>query len=102
VNFLIRIVYHKVHMKAPSLSLKIKLAWSVLALNNTPPRDGTAASVLVFGNLPRLPVSGLDQNCTLTERLSINCLAYYARRGGTPERSPKTFENQAQRIQRLE
>jgi hypothetical protein len=58
---LIRNVYHKLHMHAPYLALEIKLA-RVCA---TPPRDGTAASLLVFGTLPRLPVSGLDQAAAL-------------------------------------
>jgi hypothetical protein len=61
VHSLIRNVYLKVHMKAPYLTLETKLSWSVFALNATPPRDGTAASLLVFGTLPRLPVSGLNQ-----------------------------------------
>jgi hypothetical protein len=55
VQLLIRNVYHKVHMHAPYLALKTKLSWSVFALNATLPRDGTAASLLVFGTLPRLP-----------------------------------------------
>jgi hypothetical protein len=58
VHSLILNVYHKVHKHAPYLALETKLAWSVFALNATPPRDGTAASLLVFGTLPRLPVSG--------------------------------------------
>jgi hypothetical protein len=72
---LIRNVYHKVHKHAPYLALGTKLAWSVFALNATPPQDGTAASLLVFGTLPRLPVSGLDQaaavrnDCRLTVML---------------------------------
>jgi hypothetical protein len=49
VHSLICNVYHKVHMHAPYLSLEIKLAWSVFALNATPQWDGTTASLLVFG-----------------------------------------------------
>jgi hypothetical protein len=62
-------------MHAPYLSFDTKLAWSVFALNATPPRDDTAASLLVFGTLPRLPVSGLDHaaairnDCRLTNML---------------------------------
>jgi hypothetical protein len=48
-------------MHALYLALEKKLSWSVFALNATPPGDGTAASLLVFGTLPRLSVSGLDQ-----------------------------------------
>jgi hypothetical protein len=48
-------------MHAFFLALETKLAWSVFALNATPPRDGIAASLLVFGTLPCLPVSDLDQ-----------------------------------------
>jgi hypothetical protein len=54
VHPLIRNVYHKVRMQAPYLALDTKLAWSVFALNATPPRDGTAASLLVFGTLSRV------------------------------------------------
>jgi hypothetical protein len=61
VHSLIRMAYHKVHMHAPYLALEINLSLSVFALNATPPRDGPAASLLVFSTLPRLPVSGLDQ-----------------------------------------
>jgi hypothetical protein len=48
-------------MHAPYLALETKLAWSVFVLNATLPRDGTAASLLVFDTLLRLPVGGLDQ-----------------------------------------
>jgi hypothetical protein len=65
VHSLIRNVYHKVHIHAPYLALETKLAWSVFALNATPPRDGTAASLLIFDTLQRLPVSGLDQAAAL-------------------------------------
>jgi hypothetical protein len=65
VHSLIRNVYRKVYMQAPYLALETKLAWFVFALNVTPPRDGTAASLLVFGTRPRLPVSGLDQAAAL-------------------------------------
>jgi hypothetical protein len=73
----IRNVYHKVHMHAPYLALETKLAWSVFALNATPPRDGTAASLPVFGTLPRLPVSGLDQAAALRNvcRLTVMLIA---------------------------
>jgi hypothetical protein len=64
-------------MHAPYLSLETKLAWSVFALNATPLWDGTAASLLVFGNLPRLPVSGLDQAAALRNecRLTVMLIA---------------------------
>jgi hypothetical protein len=77
VHSLIRNVYHKVHMHAPYLALETKLAWSVFALNATPPRDGTAASLLVFGTLPRLPVSGFDQAAALRNhcRLTVMLIA---------------------------
>jgi hypothetical protein len=65
VHSLIRNVYHKAHMHAPYLALDTKLAWSVFALNATPQRYCTAASPLVFGTLPRLPVSGLNQAAAL-------------------------------------
>jgi hypothetical protein len=71
VHSLIRNVYHKVHMHDPYLALETKIACSVFALKATLPRYGTAASLLVFGTLPRLPVSGSDQpsplrnNCRL-------------------------------------
>jgi hypothetical protein len=51
VHSLIRNVYHKVHMHDPYLALETNLASSVFALYATPPRDGTAASMLVFGTL---------------------------------------------------
>jgi hypothetical protein len=74
---LIRNVCHKVHMHAPYLVLETKLSWSVFALNATPPRDGTAASLLVFGTLLRLPVSGLDQDSPLWSdcRLTVMLIA---------------------------
>jgi hypothetical protein len=74
---LIRNVYHKVHMHAPYLALETKVPWSVAALNATPPRDGTAASLLVFITLPRLHVSGLDQAATLRNdcRLTVMLIA---------------------------
>jgi hypothetical protein len=77
VHSLIRNVYHKVHMNAPHLALRTKLAWSVFALSATPPRDGTAASLLVFGTLPLLPVSGLDQAAVLRNdcRLTVVLIA---------------------------
>jgi hypothetical protein len=77
VHSLIRNVYHKVLMHAPYLALETKLAWSVFALNATPPWDGTAASLLVFGTLPRLPVSGLDQAAALRNdcRLTVMLIA---------------------------
>jgi hypothetical protein len=65
VHSLIRNVYHKIHMHVLYLALETKLAWSAFALSATPPRDCTAASLLVFGTLPRLPVSGLDQAAAL-------------------------------------
>jgi hypothetical protein len=77
VHSLIRNVYHKVRMHAPYLALEIKLAWSVFALKATPPRDGTAASLRVFGILPRLPVSGLNQAAALRNdcRLTVMLIA---------------------------
>jgi hypothetical protein len=77
VHSLIRNVYHKVHMHGPYLALDIKLAWSVFAPNATPPREGTAASLLVCGTLPRLPVSGLDQAALLRNdtRLTVMLIA---------------------------
>jgi hypothetical protein len=75
VHSLIRSTYRKVHMLAPYLALETKIAWSVFALNATPPRDSTAASLLVFGTLPRMPVSVLDlaaplrNDCRLTVML---------------------------------
>jgi hypothetical protein len=77
VHSLIRNVYHKVHIHAPYLSLETKLAWSVFSLNATPPPDGTAASLLVFVTLPRLPVSGLDQAAPLWNdcRLTVMLIA---------------------------
>jgi hypothetical protein len=64
-------------MHAPYLALETKLAWSVFALNATPPRDGTAANLLVFGTLPRLPVSGLDKAAALRNdcRLTVTLIA---------------------------
>jgi hypothetical protein len=49
----------------------------MFALNVTPPRDGTATSLLVFGTLPRLPVSGLDQAAALRNdcRLTVMLIA---------------------------
>jgi hypothetical protein len=77
VHLLIRNVYHKVHMHAPYLALETKIAKSVFALNVTPPRDGTTASLLVFGTLPRLPVSGSDQAAALRNdcRLTVMLIA---------------------------
>jgi hypothetical protein len=77
VHSLIRNKYHNVHMNAPYLALETKLAWSVFALSATPPRDGTAASLLVFGTLPRLPVSGLNQAAPLRNdcRLTVMLIA---------------------------
>jgi hypothetical protein len=77
VYSLIRNEYHKVHMHAPYLALETKLAWYVSALNATPPRDGTAASLLVFGSLPCLPVSGLNQAAPLRNdcRLTVMLIA---------------------------
>jgi hypothetical protein len=75
VHSLIRNVYNKVHMHAPYLALETKLTSSMFALNVTPPQDSTAASLLVFNTLPRLPNSGLDQaaplrnDCLLTVML---------------------------------
>jgi hypothetical protein len=64
-------------MHAPYRALETKLALSVFALSATPPRDGTAASLLVFGTLPRLPVSGLDQAAALRNdcRLTVMLIA---------------------------
>jgi hypothetical protein len=47
VHSLIRNVYRKVDMHAPYLALEAKLAWSVFALNATPPRDGTCDRYIV-------------------------------------------------------
>jgi hypothetical protein len=77
VHSLIRNEYHKEHMLAPYLALKTKFAWSVFVLNATPPRNGTAASLLVFDTLLRLPVSGLDQAAPLRNdcRLTVMLIA---------------------------
>jgi hypothetical protein len=75
VHPLILNVYHKVRMHALYLALETKISWSVFALNATPPLDGTAASLLVFGTLTRLSISDLDQaaplrnDCRLTAML---------------------------------
>jgi hypothetical protein len=75
VHSRIRTVYHKAHMHAPYLALETKLAWSVFALNATPSRDG-AASLLVFGTLLRLPVSGLDQTAALRNYCRLTVMLF--------------------------
>jgi hypothetical protein len=64
-------------MHAPYLALETNLAWSMFVLNYITPRDGTGASLLVFGTLPRLSVSGLDQVAPLRNdcRLTIMLIA---------------------------
>jgi hypothetical protein len=61
-------------MHAFYLALETKLAWCVFALNATPPLDGTAASLLVFDTLPRLPVSGLDQAAPLWKSCQLTVM----------------------------
>jgi hypothetical protein len=85
VHSLIRNIYHRVHMHAPYLALETKLAWSVFVLNATPPRDGTAALLLVFGTLPCLPVSGLDQAAALRNDCLLTVMLIARERGGAPE-----------------
>jgi hypothetical protein len=65
-------------MHAPHLSLETELAWSVFALIATPPLDGTAASLLVFGALPLLPSSSLNQAKSLRNdwRLTVMLTAH--------------------------
>jgi hypothetical protein len=71
----IRSIFQNLHIASPTLSYVTKLKAADFAFNCTPPRTGIPPSVLVYGQIPRLPCADTEAAPSLPNDTRIGLMS---------------------------